>query len=114
MAVTMLSVLNLARIDLNDAKGTDGSARTLDSKLIQFANDGIAKTVVMRPDLNFGKYTTAYADLTTASNFPLPLEYRPAIANYIVMRTEAGDDPFAVEQRALQSLKIYLNDLGLG
>jgi hypothetical protein len=51
--------------------------------------------------------------LTTASTFPLPLQYRPAIANYIVMRCEASDDEFAVEQRATQALKLYMADLGL-
>ena len=107
---TMQDVLDLARLDLNDAAKT----RNLDSNMIQFANDGIAKAVVMRPDLNFGNYTTAYADLTTASSFPLPLEYRPAIANYIVMRCETADDPFAVEQRAIQGLKMFMSDLGLG
>lgn len=107
---TMQSVLDLARLDLNDAAKT----RNLDSSMIQFANDGIAKAVVMRPDLNYGSYNTAWVDLTTASAFPLPLEYRPGIANYIVMRCETADDPFAVEQRAIQGLKLFMSDLGLG
>lgn len=106
---TMQSVLDLARFDLND----DAKIRHTDAAMIQFANDGIAKALVLRPDLNYGSYGTAYADLTTASAFPLPLEYRPAIANYIVLRCETADDPFAVEQRALQALKLYLADLGL-
>jgi len=106
----MQSILDLARLDLNDSAKT----RNLDANMIQFANDGIAKAVVMRPDLNWGNYTTAYADLTTASAFPLPLEYRPGIANYVVMRCETADDPFAVEQRAIQGLKLFLADMGVG
>lgn len=107
---TMQSVLDLALIDLND---TD-KARNTDVNMLKFANDGIAKAVVMRPDLNYGSYTTAWADLTTASAFPLPLEYRPAIANYIVMRAEVADDAFANEQRAIQGLKMFMADLGVG
>ena len=110
MTVTVQSVLDLARLDLNDADKT----RNTDANLLKFANDGLAKTVQLRPDLNYGNYTTAWADLTTASSFPLPLEYRPAIANYIVMRAEASDDAFANEQRAIQGLKMYLADFGMG
>ena len=106
----MQSVMDLARFDLNDQAKT----RNTDADMIQFANDGLAKAVVMRPDLNFGNYATAWADLTTASAFPLPLEYRPGIVNYIVLRCETADDAFANEQRAIQGLKLFMNDLGLG
>lgn len=109
MSVTVQSVLDLARLDLNDADKT----RNPDADMLKYANDGIAKVLVMRPDLNWGNYATAYTDLAVTSAFPLSLEYRPAIANYIVMRCEASDDAFANEQRAIQGLKLYLNDLGL-
>lgn len=110
MSVTVQSVMDLARLDLNDADKT----RHLDAQVLQFANDGMAKALALRPDLNWGNYGSAFADLTTASAFPLPLEYRPAIANYIVMRCETSDDPFAIEQRAIQALTLYLKDLGVG
>ena len=107
---TMQSILDLARLDMADTAKT----RNADVDMMAFANDGLAKTFVIRPDLNWGNYSTAFTDLSTASAFPLPLEYRPAIANYVVMRSEAADDAFAIEQRAIQALKIYLSDLGLG
>ena len=110
MSVSMQSVLDLARLDLNDSEKT----RNPDANMLSFANDGIAKALTIRPDLKWGSYATAYTDLSTASDFPLPLEYRPAIANYIVLRCETADDPFAIEQRAMQALKLYLSDLGLG
>ena len=107
---TMQNIMDLARLDINDANKT----RNTDVNMLKFANDGVAKALVMRPDLNWGSYNTTFADLTTASTFPLPLEYRPAIANYIVTRCESADDPFAVEQRAIQGLKLFINDLGVG
>ena len=107
---TMQSVMDLARFDLNDQAKT----RNTDADMIQFANDGIAKAIVMRPDLNWGNYGAAFGDLSAGTLFPLPLEYRPAIVNYIVLRSETADDPFAVEQRAIQALKLYLSDLGVG
>lgn len=119
MSVSMQSVLDLARIDLNDAKVVSGTStvdtgcRNLDADLIKYANNGIARTLVIRPDLNFGNYAGTFADLTTASSFPLPLEYREPIADYIIMCAESSDDPFAVEQRAIQALKLYMAGLGL-
>lgn len=104
------SVMDLARLDMNDAEKT----RNPDPVLLQYANDGIAQIKVMRPDLNWGNYTISYADLSATDPFPFALEYRPALANYIVMRAEASDDEFAVEQRAIQGMKLYLKDLGLG
>ena len=109
MTVTIQSVLDLARFDLNDADKT----RNTDAAMVQFANDGIAKTYVIRPDLKYGNYEIPYVDLTTSSAFPFPLEYRGAIANYIVLRCETADDPFAIEQRAIQGLELYLRDLGM-
>lgn len=107
--VTMQSVLDLARLDTDD----DAKVRNPDANTIRFANDGIAKAYALRPDLKWGSYATAYVDLTTDAAFPLPLEYRPAIANYITLRCETSDDPFAVEQRAIQALALYMKDLGL-
>ena len=106
---TMQSVMDLARLDLNDSEKT----RNTDTNLLQYANNAIAKIKVMRPDLNWGNYTSAYADLTATDPFPFALEYRPAVANYIVMCAESSDDEFAIEQRAVQGMKLYLSDLGL-
>lgn len=107
---SMQSVLDLARLDLNDADGV----RNPDTTLIQYANDGLAKAKAIRPDLNWGNYATSYSDLAASDPFPLALEYRTAIAHYIVLRAEESDDEFALEQRAIQSMKMYLSDLGMG
>ena len=114
MSVTMQSVVDLARLDLNDSATTDAMRRNKDSDMIKFANDGVAKVLVMRCDLNFGNYATAYQDMALTDVFPLPLEYRPGIANYIVMRCESADDAFANEQRAIQGLTLFMKDLGMG
>ena len=107
--VTMQNVMDLARLDLNDS----AKVRHTDVNVLRFANDGVAKVLVMRPDLNFGNYGNEYVDLAAGAAFPLSLEYRPAIANYIVMRCEVADDPFANEQRAIQGLKLFINDIGM-
>jgi hypothetical protein len=109
MTVTMQSVVDLARLDLNDADKT----RSPDSELLSFANDGIGKAYVLRPDLRGDNYADAYVDLALTDPFPLSLEYRSAIANYIVFRAETADDAFANEQRAIVGMKLFRSDLGL-
>jgi len=106
---TMQDVLDLARLDVNDS----AKNRNFDSDWIKFANDGIGLAYALRPDLAFGTYGTAYVDLTTASTFPLPIEYRPAIAAYIVFRSETADDAFVIKARADESLTHYIKGLGL-
>ena len=106
----MQSICDLARLDIND----DSKTRNTDANMIQFANDAIARILVMRPDLNFGNYATAYADVALTDNFPLSLEYRKPVSDFIVMCCETADDPFAVEQRAIQALTLYMKGLGMG
>lgn len=110
MAVTIQSVMDLARGDLNDAD----KVRYADAELLKYANDGIARVKVMRPDLNWGNFATAYSDLLVTNDFPFGLEYRQPIADYIVAMAEKSDDPFAVEQRAVQGLKLFITGLGMG
>lgn len=105
----MQSVIDLARLDLNDAD----KVRNTDAQMLASANDGIARTIVLRPDLQYGSYGSTFADLSTASSFPLPLEYRKPIADFIVMCCETHDDPFAIEQRAINALTLYIKGLGL-
>lgn len=107
---TIQSILDLARLDINDA----GKVRYPDSDLLKYANDGIAKALTMRPDLNWGNYSNAYADLAVTADFPLPLEYRDAIAAFVTAKAQFGDDPFVIEQRAIQGLKMFIGGMGLG
>lgn len=106
----MQSVLDLARLDINDSEKT----RNPDANMLKFANDAIARAYSLRPDLNWGNYQTGYTDLAASDPFPLGLEYRKAVSDFIVMCCETSDDPFAVEQRAIQALKLYMKGLGMG
>ena len=114
----MSDVIYLARLDLSDMTTNSATQQAItprypDSDLLKFANDGIAKAYVIRPDLRFGSYGTAFADLATTSSFPLPTEYRSAIAAYIVARNQSGDDAFVIEQRAEMEMQLYLHELGV-
>lgn len=113
---TMQSILDLARFDLSDAKDPvtgDENARNKDVDMLAFANDGLAKAYALRSDLRWGNYATAFTDLAVTDAFPLSLEYRPGIVNYVVARCESSDDAFVIQQRANQSLALYFKDIGV-
>jgi hypothetical protein len=119
VANTVQAVLDEARLDLGDAStnpqtGSAITPRYPEADLLKFANAGMAKALMLRPDLKFGSYTTAWTDLAATSSFPLPIEYRDAIVSYIVHRNQAGDDAFANSQKADQGLIKYVRELGLG
>ena len=110
MAVTLQNVMDEARLDMNDAQ----KVRVPDTSLLSYINDAMARLYVMRPDLNYGNYGNPWVDYTTSSSlFPLPLEYRPPVCNYIVMRCEVSDDPYAIEQRAVQAMQMWVKDIGV-
>lgn len=99
--------MDLSRKDLND----DAKARYLDVDMLGYVNDGIARTYELRPDLKFGAYGTAYVDLGTASTFPLPIEFRPKIANYVTYRCQTVDDQFVSTGLATQAYTIFIKEL---
>lgn len=107
------SVLDLARLDINDSSTNTAAYRTPDSELLKYFNDGLARTYVVRPDLQFGAYGTAFVDLASTSTFPLGLEYRAPIAAYIVSRQQTGDDANVLSQRADMEMARYMRELGL-
>lgn len=117
--LTIQTCVDSARLDLGDATtnvvtGSAITPRYPDTDLIRFANDGIAKALVIRPDLNYGNYGTGYVDLVATASFPLPAEYLPAIVAYCVARNQSGDDAFVLEQRAAMEMQLYLHELGIG
>lgn len=105
----MQSIVDLARGDINDAD----KVRNTDTAMLAFANDGISRALVLRPDLKWGAHGQEYADLALTDTFPLKIEYRRAIADYVVANAEAADDPAALEQRTLQAMKMFMLDLGV-
>jgi hypothetical protein len=118
---TLQDVVNIARYELNDplttitAAGTSTNIpRQTDAQLLQFANDGIAKALVIRPDLYYGSWSTPYTDLQLTDIFPLPIEYRYAIASYMIARNQSADDEFVIEQRADKSMADFMKGLGVG
>ena len=106
---TMQSLLDEARKSLND----DSKTRYPDSDLLLDANNAVSVAFSIRPDLRYGSYPGTFADLGTASTFPLPLEYRPAVVAYIVGKAQEVDDEFVNTGSVDHALKEYYRGLGV-
>ena len=93
---TMQDVIDRGRIPLNDAD----KDRYSDPDLLAFANAGLERAYAIRPDLRFGSYAVATADLVAGATFPLPRKYLQTLADYVTFRAETKDDEHVVSQRA--------------
>ena len=104
MAFTYQSVVDLARIPLNDVDKT----RYSDATLLSFANHGMLAILKRRPDLFIGSYASlpdGQKALTDA--FPLPVQYVQTLADYVTGRSELTDDEFATSGRAATFAQLF-------
>jgi len=104
MAFTYQSVVDLARIPLNDSDKT----RYPDADLLDYANHGMMVLVKRRPDLFIGSYAslpTGEAALT--DSFPLEPEYVQTLADYVTARGEMADDEHVNSGRAELYVKLF-------
>ena len=104
MAFTFQSVVDLARIPLND----EDKVRVTDATLLAFANHGMMALVKRRPDLFVGQY----ANLPTGQNvltdaFPLAAGYVQTLADYCTFRAESIDDEFINSGRAALFMQLF-------
>ena len=104
MAFTYQSVVDLARIPLNDSD----KVRYPDADLLSYANHGLLSVVKRRPDLFIGNYANlpdGQKALTDA--FPLGAEYVQTIADYVTARAEMGDDEHVDSGRAALYVQLF-------
>lgn len=85
---TMQDLCDLARSSLNDS----AKVRFSDTDCLKYANMALAATYKVRPDLKFGSYSTEFTPLVIGGTFPLPVQFEPAIADYVGFRCELRDD----------------------
>ena len=98
---TCQEVLDVARIDLNDAKtsGSDADCRNLDADLLKSLNAFVGIAWGARPDMFFDLYSLGEQTLVLNDPFPLPSRYEAACAHYIVARAEIKDDEHVTQGR---------------
>lgn len=104
MAFTYQSVVDLARIPLNDAD----KDRVTDATLLSFANHGMLQLIKRRPDLFVGQF----GSMPTGQNVledtpPLPAEYVQTLADYCAFRAETIDDEKMNSGRSLAFAQLF-------
>ena len=93
---TFQNVIDDARVLLNDA----AKNRYTDTLLLQYANEALAYAKRIRPDLFLGTYKTTLGTYLVTDTVPLPPEYSFALKDYVVGRSNAIDDEYALDGRA--------------
>jgi hypothetical protein len=103
MAFTFQSVVDLARIPLND----EDKVRVDDATLLAFANHGAMTLARRRPDVFVGQYSNLPDGQRALSDtFPLP-EYIQLLADYVTFRAETIDDEKMNSGRSLAFAQLF-------
>lgn len=93
---TFQTIIDDARVLLQDAEKT----RYSDSLLLKYANEAIAYSKRIRPDLFLGTYKTTLGTYALTDSTPLPPEYEFCLKDYVVGRANAIDDEYSLDGRA--------------
>lgn len=104
MAFTYQSVVDLARVPLNDAD----KARYPDAALLSFANHGMLALAKRRPDVFIGSYANLPdGEKMLGDAFPLSAGYIQTVADYVTFRAESTDDEHVNTQRAIAFAQLF-------
>jgi hypothetical protein len=104
MAFTYQSVVDLARIPLNDAD----KARYPDAVMMSYANHGMLQVLKRRPDLFVGQFSSLpTGEAGPGDPFPLPGGYVQTLADYVTARAEMADDEHVNTGRAAVFMKLF-------
>ena len=103
------AVLDLARDTLND----DAKTRYTDTAALMHGNDAVREAYAIRPDLRLGVFGTANTEATTPAtdDFPLPDQYKRAVADYIIGRLETRNATISNNDRAAFALQAFKNQM---
>lgn len=107
MPIKMQEVLDRARRPLKDA----AKRRINDTDFLAYANAAIARAYAIRPDLRFGSYGTPVTALAKTDDFPLPLTYMQAVANYATAMSEVEEDDETHASRAAAFMALFEKEL---
>lgn len=104
------SVLDLARIPLNDA---DKDRYSDADALLPFLRHGLLAAYRRRPDLFIGQLavTPSFLTLALVDPFPLPDEYIQVFADWVTARAETVDDEHVNSQRAAAFFALFGKDV---
>ena len=107
MAFTYQSVVDLARVPVNDVN----KDRYSDDILLSFANHAMLQILKRRPDLFAGQLANLLnlpdGERSLTDAFPLPAEYVQTVADYVTARAEMTDDEHVNAGRAALFMQLF-------
>lgn len=104
MAFTYQSIVDLARIPLNDNDKT----RYSDQQLLMFANHGMLAIAKRRPDMFIGQWDAMpNGEALISDAFQLEPGYLQVVADYVTARAEMTDDENANSGRATMFVNLF-------
>ena len=104
MAFTYQSVVDLARVPVNDVN----KDRYSDGVLLSFANHATLQILKRRPDLFVGQLANLPdGERSLNDAFPLPAEYVQTVADYVTARAEMTDDEHVNAGRAALFMQLF-------
>ena len=108
MANTLQTVVNLARIPLNDSDPTDGNRRWPDATLLIHVNHGLLAMYRKRPDFWFDDWDNVpTGSLALTTPLPIPDEWIQPLADWVTARASTNDDEVVPQGRAAQFMAIF-------
>lgn len=110
MAVTMQTIINAARVPLNDPNAV--AWKDADDLLV-YARHGLQLLRGKRPDLFFGQFSggTALSDLALDGDCPIDEEFHPALIDYITARAFFKEDELAVQGAAAPFYALFVGNI---
>ena len=109
MAFTYQSVVDLARVPVNDVN----KDRYSDDVLLSFANHATLQILKRRPDLFVGQLANLPdGERSLNDAFPLPAEYVQTVADYVTARAEMTDDEHVSTGRAALFMQLFGTESG--
>lgn len=119
MTISNQSVIDLARETLND----DTKVRWTDAECLKYLKDALDAVYKIRPDLFYGDYSFDSTTLTLDGDndetydadtdlFPINVNRRREVADYIIMRCETKDDEAVNNNRAVLAIEYFKEQLG--
>lgn len=106
----MQTVVDLARLPLNDNDPDDAQRRAPDADLLKYAIHGLLHTYRNRFDLWIG-LTAPTTALALGDPFPLPDWCIEPLADYVTARAESVDDEFVAGNRAAAFYAMFGNSV---
>lgn len=108
MALTLQSVVDLARADLNDQDATDANRRYPDAEITKHVNHALLTMFNVAPFIWHGKYNTTYipnGERVLTDAWPVDPKWLRPCADFVVALAESKDDEAVITQRAEMMFK---------